>query len=368
MIYGKILPKKFHFNSMNLEQSLLQLIRGEKKAPLIMGGLAGLSGIYRSLVAARNWAYDQEIFSSIKLPVPVISVGNIAVGGTGKTPLVHLLAKRLQEHSRLAILTRGFRSQFEKTKKIVCISQGNGPLFSSLECGDEPYLLAQKTKATIWVGIDRASSGRQAVLQGVNCLLLDDGMQHRKLHRDYEIVVIDGNDPFAQGRFLPWGLLRDSPKRLKAASLIVITHLRDEEHYQHLQKCLAPWTSAPLVGVKISISNKETFFPRKVGLFCGIGQPARFLQTARDLNQEIVNTFFVGDHQALQKDKLHAFAERCRERGAEALLCTEKDFVKLPPMEHAGLPIIPVAIELKVAAGLEHWEYLIKHILDRVVR
>lgn len=351
---------------MDLENTILKLIRGEKRAPVTMGVLAGLSYLYRFGVAARNLAYDHQLFSSTLLPVPVVSVGNIIAGGTGKTPLIQLLASHLQDKVKLAILTRGFRSEMEKTGQNKKISSGLGPFYSAQECGDEPYLLAQKTKAAIWVGADRVSNGQKAIEEGANCLLLDDGMQYRQVKRDVEIVVIDATNPFSKGRFLPWGLLRDCPTRLKKAHWIVVTHVKDEEHFQHVQKGLAPFTSAPLIGTQIEVQNKAVFSPRKVGLFCGIGQPLKFLQTARDLNQEIVDTLFVKDHGFLKNDQLQVFAKRCREQGAEALLCTEKDVVKLSSEHSFDLSIVPVEIRLKIFIGQDNWEMLINHILDKV--
>ena len=343
---------------MIFERKLLEIIRGERKAPLVMAGLAGLSVFYRSIIAARNLAYDRGWFSSAQLPAVVVSVGNIVVGGTGKTPLVHLLASELQEKTGLAILTRGFRSQIEKCGEVKKISSKNGPLFPAEECGDEPYFLAQKTKASIWVGPDRIASGRSAIGEGANCLILDDGMQHRRLKRDFEIVMIDGMDPFSNERFLPWGLLRDSPKRLQSADLIVVTHAQNKE----VQKQLKRFTKAPIVATQIEV--KKTDFPKKVGVFCGIGKPDRFLQTVRDLKSKIVNTLILQDHGSLQKGQLQTFAEQCRDQGAEAILCTEKDFVKIT--SDACLKIIPVEIQLKIIAGQEHWDQLIENILDRI--
>jgi tetraacyldisaccharide 4'-kinase len=279
-----------------------------------------------------------------------------------------LLASRLQEQLRLAILTRGFRSQIEKRKEIQRISLGKGSLFPAVVCGDEPYFLSQKTHASIWVGADRVKSGQMAIESGANCLLLDDGMQHRRLKRDFEIVLIDAKDPLSKGRFLPLGLLRDSPKRLRNATLVVVNHLQDEAHFQQMQKQLAPLTPAPLVGTQIEILNKTHFSPRKVGVFCGIGKPERFLQSVRDLNQEIVDTLVVKDHGSLHSSQLETFAKNCRMKGAELLLCTEKDFVKLPPKHSLCLNITPVEIQLKIIAGQEHWESLIENILDKVVK
>ncbi|MBS0603423.1 MAG: tetraacyldisaccharide 4'-kinase [Verrucomicrobia bacterium] len=351
---------------MDLERSILQIIRDEKKAPVAKAGLAALSVVYRGLIAARNFAYDQGLFSSLRLPVPVVSVGNVVVGGTGKTPLVHLLAGALQDKVRLGILTRGFRSQIEKSGHVKQISSGSGPRYSAGECGDEPYFLAQKTRAQVWVGADRRSSGKLAIGEGVNCILLDDGMQHRRLKRDFEIVIVDGSDPFSKGRFLPWGLLRDSPKRLKNADLIVATHVQDQNHYLQLQNSLSVYSRAPVIGTQIDILQKECFSPRKVGVFCGIGQPARFLQTARDLKSEIVDTLILKDHGSVDQGILQAFAEQCKDKGAVALLCTEKDYVKLSPGLRLCLDIVPVGIELKIIAGKEHWEHLIEKILDKV--
>src|ERR1700733_10630426 len=205
---------------MDLERSILKIIRGEKKAPVAMACLKAFSLAYRSVIALKNLAYDKKLLASEKLSVPVVSIGNLVAGGTGKTPLVHSLALALQGKVHLGILSRGYKSQIEKSKQIKQISAGNGPLCSPAECGDEPYLLAQKTKASLWVGADRIASGKKAIEQGANCLLLDDGMQHRRLFRDFEIVVIDGTSPFSEGNFLPCGWLRDSPKRLKNADLI----------------------------------------------------------------------------------------------------------------------------------------------------
>jgi tetraacyldisaccharide 4'-kinase len=352
---------------MDLERSILKVIRGEKKAPLALAALSGLSALYRSVLALRNLGYDWGVLPSHKLSVPVISVGNIVVGGTGKTPLVRLLAETLQDKVRLAILTRGYKSQIEKAKLVKKISSGMGPLFGPVECGDEPYFLAQKTKACIWVGPNRVSSGQQAISQGANCLLLDDGMQHRQLKRDFDIVILDANAPFSNGRFLPRGLLRDSPGRLKGASLIVATHVKDLAHFNQVQSLISAFTSAPIIGAQVAPLHKTHFRPRKAGLFCGIGQPDRFLQTARDLKSEIVDTLILKDHETPHKDQLEKFAQRCLEKGAEALLCTEKDYVKLPPDLSLKLDIVPVEIELKIIAGKEHWDHLTQNILDKVV-
>ena len=170
---------------MDIERSILTIIRGGEKSPSSQGVPCSLESILPTLIALKNFAYHYRLLPSTKLPVPVISVGNIAVGGTGKTPLVHLLALQLQERIQLAILSRGYRSQLEKSKSCKKISSISGPLYQPAECGDEPYFLSQKTKAAIWVGANRTVSGLQAIAEGAQCLLLDDGMQHRTLKARY---------------------------------------------------------------------------------------------------------------------------------------------------------------------------------------
>lgn len=347
------------------KQNILSIIHGNKKAPFTAGCLTVLSKLYSALIGARHFAYDRKIFLTTQLPVPVISVGNIVVGGTGKTPLVHLLAKTLQEKVSLAILTRGFKSQIEKSGKVKQISTGTGPLYSPQECGDEPYFLAQNTKAQVWVGIDRVLSGKSAIAQGANCLLLDDGMQHRRLARDFEIVILDANDPFSQGNFLPRGLLRDFPNRLEKADLIVLSHMQKSQQTDELQKILAPYTSAPLVSTQIKVLNPD-LGGSKVGVFCGIGKPTYFLQTVRDLKSEIVDTFILEDHGVAPISELQKFSKKCKMLGAEALVCTEKDYVKLPLDLALDLEIVPIPIQLMIGTGLNNWEHLIEKIVAKV--
>ena len=167
-------------------------------------------------------------------------------------------------------------------------------------------------------------------------------MQHRRLKRDFEIAVVDGLDPFSKGRFVPWGLLRDSPKRLERADLIVFTHVKDLDHYAQLQKQMAPHSNAPTAAVQFEVVSRGKISARKVAVFCGIGNPERFLQTVRDLKCEIVDTLLLNDHEPVQDGRLKNFAMQCRDRGAEILLCTEKDHVKLRPDLSLCLEVEPV--------------------------
>ncbi len=346
---------------MFLEKKILQILRGEKKAPLLMPLLALLSFAYRSAIFLRNTAYDYQLFPSSRLKKTVISIGNVAACGTGKTPFTQWLSSQLSSHAQLAILTRGFKSSIESSgeNKQIPLKEGS----SAQEYGDEPLLLSLKTGLPVWVGVDRVKSGQLAIEQGAQCLILDDGMQHRRLHRDIDIVMVDGNDPVCKGRFLPYGFLRDSLSRLKTATLIVATHIQDSAHYKQVKAQLAPYSSAPLAGVQIQVLNPPPPFS-KVGVFCGIGAPERFLQTVRDLNQEIVDTLICNDHEIPDQKALELFALSCRKKGASMLLCTEKHAIKI--VESFSLPIVPIEIGLKIIDGESHLQQLIETIVKKV--
>ncbi len=354
---------------MRLEKFIFEVMKGERRTPFLRGILAGISFLYRAAILLRHAGYDKGILAPKRLSVPVISVGNLVVGGTGKTPCVMKLVQELtQRKKHLAILTRGFDSAIERSGKAVCISKGDGPLFSVDLCGDEPYMMAHALQAAIWVGRDRVVSGRKAIAQGARCLILDDGMQHRRLARDLEIVLIDGADPLAEGRFLPRGLLREHPMRLKAADFIVVNHVRDESHLKEVATQLRHWTDAPLIGVGVAVKAMTAPIKGPVGIFCGIGRPERFVETVRALGHTVVDTLFQLDHRLPSARELHLFAEKCKREGAHTLLCTTKDAVKLSSLSQCALPIVAVPMELEVRAGKEHWDALINKIEELMQR
>ena len=185
-------------------------------------------------------------------PVPlVISVGNIVAGGTGKTPVTLLLAGAFYERFTVAILSRGYRSKAEKLDAPVLLCEGQGPTFPASYCGDEPYLFAQRLpKAIVIVGGDRKKASFLAAKAGAQAIFLDDGMQHRRLVRDFDVVVVDVGDPFGQGYFLPRGFLRDDICSLARANLIILNHINDSEQFTSVKMQLEPYSLAPIIGTK----------------------------------------------------------------------------------------------------------------------
>lgn len=346
---------------MPLETYILDIIEGKRKAPGFARLLSLASVGFRSLVTIRNALYDKKLCKSHSVDACVVSIGNIVSGGTGKTPLIQLLAKTLAPSEKVAIVTRGFRSLIEKSGKSKEISQGNGPLVPVAECGDEAYWLASHTSASIWVGKNKLQSAKNAVENGSNILLIDDGMQHRRLQRDVEIILLDGADPWGKGAFLPRGLLRDSPKRLAAADLIVVSNINEGKSWEDLKKQIRRYSASPVVRIERSYHLTDNTLD-KVGVFCGIAKPHHFASAVGSLGKTIVDSLFVADHTMPSLSSLQNFAAVCKEKSASVLICTEKDFVKLPKLLKLDLPIVALTMKIEVTDGKDAWEKCIEKI------
>ena len=345
-----------------------ELIKGNQKgfiSSFIKALLFFPSLGFRCLSALRNWAYDRGFFSCFVPQVPlVISIGNIVAGGTGKTPFTISLAKCLSNQGKIAILSRGYKSLSEHRSKPTLILPGNRANYSVEECGDEPYLLAKHLPdAILVIGKNRSLSAKIAKKHGADILILDDGMQHRQLARDLDIVMIHSSDPFGQGYFLPRGFLRDNISSLKRADLIVINHVSSASHFENIQNVLRPYASAPMIGTQMQpqhfldaegnrISSIEG---KKVGLFCGIAHPEKFKEMMETLGATVVAQHFLSDHMKWQNDAFKTFKQTCSHAGAEYIVCTEKDFVKLGKQDDTS-SLIWLKAELMVTHGQEHWE------------
>jgi len=354
---------------MVLKHYISAIITGRRRASwLERVGLSALSYLFRAGVEARHFAYARGWMKQAKLPVCVISVGNLVVGGTGKTPVVEKLVRALQEMYRVAILTRGSSSQIEASGKSVRVAS-RGKLFCAVqECGDEPFCLGSQTLADVWVGKNRIVSGHKAIELGAECLILDDGMQYLELKKDIHIAVVDGKDPFSEGRFLPRGMLRDLPVRLKGVDLVVANHVENEIALRALQEKLKEVTDAPVVAMRPELLDIEAFKRQRVAVYCGIGRPERFVEALSAAGVECADILNVLDHQLATEAEWSQFVKRCRKKGIHRILCTMKDWVKLPEEMRKTFPLSPVGMELKILSGEEHWELLLKTVVDRIKR
>ena len=352
-----------------LEPYFLDLINEKKTcflASLLKIFLLGLSWIYLAVVFCRNWAFDHGWLRRYSPPVPVvISIGNIVAGGTGKTPVTLLLAQTFYKEAILAILSRGYRSKAENLRAPIVLSRGEGPMHPASFCGDEPYMLAQNLpNVFIYVGKDRHQSSNMAAKAGVQIILLDDGMQHRRLARDFEVVVMDAGDPFGKGYHLPRGFLREGLQSLSRADIIVLNHVTDREKFFKIKEQIAKYSAAPIVGTFAKVEavldlNGQAageLKKKRLGLFCGIAHPDYFEKTIQTLGAEIINRHIIPDHMNFEAEALLNFSKVCALQGADALVCTEKDRVKLVDPLDLALPVVWIRMRLEFVEGQNLWE------------
>ncbi len=348
---------------MSIESLVIDLIEGRKKNSFLKKILYFLSLFYKALISIRNSAYDIGFLKSYTSQIPVVSIGNIVAGGTGKTPLVQKIVEELsQESGEVAIITRGYRSQSEHN--FVLASIGKGPLVLPAACGDEAYWLSSHTKASVWVGKHRVSSLQKAALSGARIIFLEDGFQHRQVNRDVEIVLLNAEDLLGHGYFLPRGYLRESPKRLSEADFIIVTYLKEGFDSNELLQKVRPFSKAPIIGMSSVFDlNPEVKF-RKVGAFCGIAKPNSFYKALA--NVEVVKTLTFPDHQVPSLKELSKFALECQSLKAEYLICTEKDRVKLLNVSSLVLPVEVLKMQFKCIWNENVWKEMMHSIQNRM--
>ncbi len=269
---------------------------------------APFSFFYALGVWGRNLCYDLGFLRVTKVRPVVVSIGNITCGGTGKTPLVQLLAERFQDR-KVAVLTRGYG-----------------------KIADEA-MLHQRKGLQVYIGKNRAKLAKKI---DADLIILDDGFQHRKLSRDFDIVLIRRQ----KMHYLPWGFLRDSPRRLKRADL---TLALGEEIDLILKR---------IVDLKGNVI--ESIRGLSVALFCGIANPKKFKKTVEDLGAKVESMTIFADHGIPDLAKLPQ---------AKVYICTEKDFVKLPKTE---LPIYYLEMQMQILSRLADWEMLVEKIGQKI--
>ncbi|BAT71801.1 tetraacyldisaccharide 4'-kinase [Thermosulfidibacter takaii ABI70S6] len=279
-----------------------------------------LSCFYRLAVNTRNILYDQKFLQVQKLPVPTISVGNITLGGTGKTPLVIGLCKYLKELDyNPCVLSRGYG---RKRKEEILVCDGKRILASASESGDEPFLIATKTKAIVAVGSDRYKAFKLAENLSPDVVILDDGFQHRKIERDLDLCLIDGTRCFGNGHLLPAGPLREPIKSLHRCDAIIITK---QKNLSCFEKTVGILSQKPVFFFTpttelTSICDRE--HPSKPTFITAIANPEAALEELKkkDINPYKVITF--ADH--------HWFTEKEFDYVGDEIITTEKDLVKFP--------------------------------------
>ncbi|MHC4437217.1 MAG: tetraacyldisaccharide 4'-kinase [Planctomycetota bacterium] len=350
------------------QQTYRKLISGQSRGFgvfLLKSLLRILAIAYSLIVRLRNLLYSKGLLKVHHVDATVLCVGNITVGGTGKTPLVVWLCKLIAQQYKYAILTRGYKANQNRI--------------------DEPAMLEESCpEAKVIVNPDRVAGATEAIDKYVvDVLIMDDGFQHRRLARDLDIITIDATQPFGYGKLLPAGLLREPVSSLRRANVVVITRCDQVTEVQlcELEQILratnpnmviAKSTHTPVYtkstgNVKVSI---EQLKDKKVFAFCGIGNPDAFLNTIKNLGAELAGSTVFDDHYHYTDVCLTEIAERAKGLGADLILTTQKDWTKViskldsqNSVSKLYPPFAYLAIEIKFLSGQDKLTALIKDTL-----
>src|ERR1041385_1727689 len=379
-----------------VETFVLEVIleqRTGKAASLVRCILLVLSKVFAVAVKVRRFLYNVRILRDTTLGVQVIAIGNLTVGGTGKTPVVEKFARELRDQGRtVAILSRGYRSKPPPlTKRVIdrlflrrdrtpprVVSDGKSLLLDSETAGDEPYMLASNLKDVIvLVDKDRVKSGRYAIEKfGCDTLLLDDGFQYWKLRgRRMDVVLIDHQQPFGNEHLLPRGTLREPPSHLARATAIFIT--KSDGNAKALRERIARVnaTAGVIECVHHPLYFEDVFTgerydldflkEKKIASLTGIAQPESFEQSLVNLPCELVYSKRFADHHRFSQQEVLNVINRSKKRQAHAIVTTQKDAVRFPKLDRRDLPIYFMRVEIKILSGAKDFHDCVQKICFR---
>ncbi len=369
-----------------LEIYLLSVLDGSSKGKwpsILRFVMKGLSLLFGLVVQLRLMLYRHRIIRPSTLGCQVISVGNLTVGGTGKTPVVEVFARNLQQQGRkVAILSRGYKSKelpfFEKIVQRITtgkidppprvVSDGKRLLLDSWTAGDEPYMLASNLpEVSVVVDKDRVKAGKYAIKElGCDTLILDDGFQYLKLGNRLDIALVDSTNPFGGGHLLPRGLLREPMRNIKRAGFIFITKCH-EGGAKELKEQLRRFNPVAEISECRHAAKylKDVFGEKtydlnmlkgmKIAAVSAIAVPETFETALRELGAEIIYTRRFADHHRFTQQEIINTINWSIKRGAQAVLTTEKDAVRFPFIDRRDIPVVFMRVEIEMLSGEEEF-------------
>ena len=379
-----------------LEEFAIDVIlerRFGKRAALLRWLLYGLSWLFRGGVQTRLWLYRNSLFKQRHPGVLVISVGNLTVGGTGKTPVVERLARALKDGGRrVAILSRGYKAKkppllrrlqrkwlgLEKNKSRI-VHDGRKLLLDSRFAGDEPFMLARSLRdVPVIVDKDRVRAALRAVRDlGCDVLILDDGMQYLTLGRRVEIVLIDCQAPFGNHHLLPRGTLREPPVNLRRARYILLTKSGGESQEPLVHEIRRHNRTADIIETTHralylqNLSDEKDRRPlsfltgKYIGAISGIARPESFEEKLTALGAELVITKRFADHHRFSDEELRDFVQRAIRRDLDLIVTTEKDSVRFPyRFESPEVPVYFLRVEIEFLHGKESWKSFLAKVCE----
>ena len=355
---------------MNLVRQIETIMKSDgKDSPAwLWKGLTAISFLYGRGVQLRTAAYNNKILKTKHLPCVVISIGNLTVGGTGKTPLTIYMAQVIQRLGyQLVILSRGYGGSAEGSGGIV--SDGQRIHMQADECGDEPYMMAQRLRTVpIVVGKSRYQSGLMAVKRfRPDVILLDDAFQHRRLARDLDLVLLDAAKPIGNGFLFPRGILREPIRSLKRSHAVIFTRtektalISDKRvqpflktrpvFYAHHRPCLVKiMAHKPRSGIQTGSTRQKTGFDflkgKQVLAFAGIARNEDFFNMIPNMGCELSDVVSFSDHHRYSPDDIQRIQQTAVDRRVDCIVTTEKDFYRMSSMAGWPLDLVVMGVDI----------------------
>ena len=380
----------------HIEQYFIEIIRERRKAPFdsfVKGLLFVASRFYLRAINTRIWLYDNRVIRYRAIGCLVVSIGNLTCGGTGKTPIVEIFARTLsQKGRRVAVLSRGYRSKdkrgfFEKLRKRLfskkmevpprVVSDGKNMLHDSITAGDEPYMLASNLKdVAVLVDKDRVKSGLYAIDEfGTDVLILDDGFQYLRLKAHINIILVDSTSPFDNHHVLPRGLMREPIEHILRADYVFLTKSDGSPRLRHLKEFIRKHNHrAEIIECCHKPKYLEEVFDRgrrhpleslqgkKIASISAIANPASFEGFLEDLGGELVLKRHYADHHRYRQQEMIDFINDAKAAGAELIVTTEKDAVRMPRLDRRDIDIQFLRVEIDILSGQENFDQCISRI------
>jgi len=381
----------------NRERYFLELIEGRRHRRgdrFVLGFLFVASRFYRMAVQFRLWLYDKRVIRNHAIGCQVVSIGNLSCGGTGKTPVVEVFAKSLSKQGRkVAILSRGYRSKeqrkfyqkiqgiFSARKREVLpprvVSDGRDLLLQSDAAGDEPYMLASNLKdVAVLVDKDRVNAGLYAIDEyATDTLILDDGFQYLGLKAHVNIVLVDSTQPFSNHHVLPRGVLREPIKNIRRADYVFLTKSNGGKHLRHLKTFIRKHNRRAEI---IECCHKPQYLERvfmrgtrqpleslkncRVAAISAIAKPESFEAFLNNFGAEIVHTARYADHHRYSEQQILDFVNQAKAAGAEMIVTTEKDAVRIPRLLREDINFFFLRVEIDILSGQENFDQCIRRI------
>jgi tetraacyldisaccharide 4'-kinase len=358
--------------NLKIKIETIMTTRVESKSLLMKPFLFAISIVYGGLIKLREALYKKGILQSKRLPCPVVSIGNITVGGTGKTPMTVYVAELIRRFGyKVAIVSRGYKGKAEKTGGIVY--DGRVICMEPDQAGDEPFMMAKRLRSVpVIVGKDRFKAGMLAVKEfKPDVVLLDDGFQHLRLYRDIDLVLLDFNSPFGNGNLLPRGILREPASSLSRADALILTRsdsvpgsikakLLDRLMYLSQKRSVYVTFHTPYIFKVVTAAgdiensalsksqdwDSENIKGRKVFAFSGIARNEDFKHTVESFGCDVSGFAGFQDHHTYSDEDINTILRSAKDAGAEIVCTTEKDYARMGHRKSWPIDLVIIGIEI----------------------